>query len=191
MVSSFRQCLEDQSRKTGISTIFGGIIGGKSAKKTIRDGKKRNWSSLPRGNKPGMVLIDSGYGNNTTFLSQLEERNLNYLGGIAKNRKVKLEKTGNAKETIRVDELAASLSKSDFTEVQLTIEKPKTFWVAVVEGEISRLEGKKSIAIVMNASSFSEATEVDYFLTNVPPNQATPQWVVKTYSQRNWVEVFY
>jgi SRSO17 transposase len=147
--------------------------------------------SLARGNKPGIVLIDSGYGNNTTFLSQLEERNLKYLGGIAKNRKVKLEKKGNAKETIRVDKLAASLSKSDFTEVQLAIEKPKTLWVAVVEGEISRLEGKKSIAIVMNASSFSEATEVDYFLTNVKPNQVTPQWVVKTYSQRNWVEVFY
>jgi SRSO17 transposase len=147
--------------------------------------------SLARGNKPGIVLIDSGYGNNTTFLSQLEERNLKYLGGIAKNRKVKLEKKGNAKETIRVDKLAASLSKSDFTEVQLAIEKTKTLWVAVVEGEISRLEGKKSIAIVMNASSFSEATEIDYFLTNVKPNQVTPQWVVKTYSQRNWVEVFY
>lgn len=147
--------------------------------------------SLARGNKPGMVLIDSGYGNNTNFLSQLEERNLKYLGGIAKNRKVKLEKTGNAKETIRVDELAASLSKRDFTEVQLAIEKTKTLWVAVVEGEISRLEGKKSIAIVMNASSFSEATEIDYFLTNVEPNQVTSQWVVKTYSQRNWVEVFY
>ena len=95
-------------------------------------------------------------------------------------------------------------------------------WVAVVEGKISRLEGKKSIAIVMNASTFSEATEVDqrsaagkgssselgsdaceprsvvlrrstadYFLTNVEPNPVTPQWVVKTYSQRNWVEVFY
>lgn len=147
--------------------------------------------SLARGNKPGMVLIDSGYGNNTTFLSQLEERNLKYLGGIAKNRKIKLEKKGNAKETIRVDELAASLSKKDFTELKLAIEKNKTLWVAIVEGEISRLEGKKSIAIVMNASTFSQATEVDYFLTNVEPNQVTPQWVVKTYSQRNWVEVFY
>lgn len=38
----------------------------------------------------------------------------------------------------------------------------------------------------MNASTFSNATDIDYFITNV-----TPQWIVDTYSQRNWVEVFY
>ena len=43
----------------------------------------------------------------------------------------------------------------------------------------------------MNASTFSEATDVDYFLTNVEPSIVTPLWVVQTYSQRNWVEVFY
>jgi len=31
--------------------------------------------SLARGDKPGIVLVDSGYGNNTNFLSQLETRN--------------------------------------------------------------------------------------------------------------------
>jgi len=165
--------------------------------------------SLARGDKPGIVLVDSGYGNNTNFLSQLETRNLKYLGGIAKNRKIKLERNGNSQQSIRVDELAASLSIEELTEVQLLIEEPKTLWVAIVEvrnalrrkhlnpiqvngeGEISRLEGKKRIAIVMNACSFSEATEIDYFVTNVNPKIVTPDWVVKTYSQRNWVEVFY
>ena len=32
--------------------------------------------SLDRGPSPGIVLIDAGYGNNTTFLKKLEEREL-------------------------------------------------------------------------------------------------------------------
>ncbi len=43
----------------------------------------------------------------------------------------------------------------------------------------------------MNASSFEEATELDYFITNVDSSKATKQWFVTTYSKRNWVEVFY
>ena len=45
--------------------------------------------SLNRGYRPGIVLIDAGYGNNTTFLKELEKRKLEYIGGLAKNRKVK------------------------------------------------------------------------------------------------------
>jgi hypothetical protein len=37
------------------------------------------------------VLIDAGYGNNITFLLELEKRKLKYLGGLAKNRKVIIE----------------------------------------------------------------------------------------------------
>ncbi len=44
--------------------------------------------SLSRGSSPEIVLIDGGYGNYTTFLKKLEERELKYLGKIAKNRKV-------------------------------------------------------------------------------------------------------
>ncbi|HCF29422.1 MAG TPA: IS701 family transposase, partial [Cyanobacteria bacterium UBA11049] len=69
--------------------------------------------------------------------------------------------------------------------------KPKTVWVATRVVEISRLEGKRSIAIVMNASTFSQATDIDYFITNVSDSIVTPEWIVTTYSQRNWVEVFY
>jgi hypothetical protein len=43
----------------------------------------------------------------------------------------------------------------------------------------------------MNAPTFDEATDIDYFVTNVDPSIVTSQWVVQIYSQRNWVEVFY
>ena len=42
---------------------------------------------LSRGHQPEIVLIDGGYGNNTSFLNQLEKRSLTYIGGLAKNRK--------------------------------------------------------------------------------------------------------
>jgi SRSO17 transposase len=41
------------------------------------------------------VLIDAGYGNNTTFLLELEKRKLKYLGELAKNRKVIIAKSAN------------------------------------------------------------------------------------------------
>ena len=40
---------------------------------------------LQRGEKPGVVLIDAGSGNNTTFLKQLESKKLKYVAGLAKN----------------------------------------------------------------------------------------------------------
>ena len=54
-----------------------------------------------------------------------------------------------------------------------------------------RLKGKRKIAMVMNAKTFKEAKDIDYFITNVESSLVTAQWVVDTYSQRNWVEVFY
>ena len=43
----------------------------------------------------------------------------------------------------------------------------------------------------MNASSLEKATEIDYFITNVEPSKVTPEWIVNSYSNRNWVEGFY
>ena len=34
----------------------------------------------------------------------------------------------------------------------------------------------------MNASSIEDATEIDYFITNVKPSKVTPEWIVNTYS---------
>jgi len=137
------------------------------------------------------VLIDAGYGNNTTFLLELEKRRLKYLGGLAKNRKVITQIESNKLPEIRLDKLAEALSVEEFTPVQLNLDKPKTVWVATVEVELDKLEGTRTIAIVMNASTFEQASDVDYFITNVDSKIATPDWIVTTYTQRNWVEVFY
>ena len=147
--------------------------------------------SLERGYRPGLVLIDGGYGNNTTFLMELETRNLKYLGGCAKNRKVIIETSDNHREEIRLDKLAELLPDEAYTPVQLKLDKPKTVWVATVEVQLPKLEGKRTIAIVMNASTFNAASEIDYLITNVDSTKKTAEWIVTTYAQRNWVEVFY
>jgi SRSO17 transposase len=147
--------------------------------------------TLSKGYQPGIVIVDAGYGNNTSFLLELEKRKLKYLGGVAKNRKVTISPKDNNRQTIRLDELAHSLPQEAFREIQINLDKPKIVWVATLEVEISRLEGKRSIAIVMNASTFSQATDTDYFITNISTSVVTPEWIVNTYSQRNWVEVFY
>ncbi len=147
--------------------------------------------SLARGYRPGIVLIDAGYGNNTAFLKALEEKKLKYLGGLAKNRKVIINEPSGIETKIRLDKYAQSLSKEDFEKVILNLDKPKTVFVATFTAQISRLEGIRSFAIVMNADSFEEATDIDYFITNIEASIVTAEWVVETYSQRNWVEVFY
>ena len=147
--------------------------------------------SKARGYRPGIVLIDSGYGNNTNFLKELEKRELNYIGGLAKNRKVKVVNSKKLTEEIRLDKLAESLSQETYTQISINLGKSRIVWVAVIEVEISRLKGTRKIAIVMNAPKFQDADDIDYFITNVERSIATSQWVVDTYSQRNWVEVFY
>jgi DDE superfamily endonuclease len=147
--------------------------------------------SLSRGYRPGIVLIDAGYGNNTSFLLSLEKRRRKYLGELGKNRQVIIAQSGKIKEKIRLDNLAQSLPDHAFTPIQLNVENTKTVWVATIEVELSQLEGTRTIAIVINASTFQNASDVDYFITNVDGSTATAEWIVTTYSQRNWVEVFY
>jgi SRSO17 transposase len=138
------------------------------------------------------VLIDAGYGNNTNFLKDLEERKLKYLGGLAKNRKIIIKKEAGIEEKIRLDEIAKSLSEEDFEKITIQLEPEKTVWVKVFSAKISRLEGERNLAIVMKASSGEKATEVDYFITNVvETDTVTASWIVRTYTERNWVEVFY
>ena len=132
-----------------------------------------------------------GYGNNTSFLNQLEKRSLTYIGGLAKNRKVIIKKQDDIKEEIRLDKLAESIPQKAFNLVQLSTKNAREVWVATLEVEISRMSGQKTIAIVMNAKSFSEATDINYYITNREDKYVTPEWIYSTYSQRNWVEVFY
>lgn len=147
--------------------------------------------TLARGYKPGIVLMDAGYGNNTSFLQELENRKLKYIGVIAKNRKVIIQKTENETEEIRADNLTKALPVEAFTIIQLNLKRPRTVWVAIKEVELSKWTGKKVLAIVMNADTVDTATEIDYLMSNVDLSTATEEWIVKTYSQRNWVEVFY
>ena len=138
------------------------------------------------------MLIDAGYGNNTNFLKDLEERKLKYLGGLAKNRKIIIKKEAVIEEKIRLDEIAKSLSEEDFEKITIQLEPEKTVWVKVFSAKISRLEGERNLAIIMKASSGEKATEVDYFITNVvETDTVTASWIVRTYTERNWVEVFY
>ncbi len=147
--------------------------------------------SLDQGYRPGIVLIDSSYGNNTSFLQELEKKKLKYIGGIAKNRKILVKTKSKELEEIRLDEYAKWISYEEFKEIQINTENPRTVWVAIIEVEISKLEGPRKIAIVMNAPFFEDADDIDYLITNVEPELVTEQWIVDTYSQRNWVEVFY
>lgn len=147
--------------------------------------------SLNRGYRPGIVLIDSGYGNNTTFIKELEERKLKYLGGVAKNRQVIINKSTGFEERVSLEELAKTLPIESFQQVCVNSEKPKQVFVATFRGRVIQLEGERNFAIVMNANSYEEATEIDYFITNVNSSQATAEWIINTYSNRNWVEVFY
>ena len=87
--------------------------------------------------------------------------------------------------------MALSLPSSNFKKIQLSLEKQKIVWVATRKIELSKLTGKKVIAIVMNAATYDEATDIDYLMTNVDLLALTEEWIVKTYSQRNLVEVFY
>lgn len=147
--------------------------------------------SLDRGYRPGIVLIDAGYGNNTAFLKKLEDRRLKYAGGVAKNRKVIITPNSENEQSISLYELLKSLPSQRFEEVLLLLEKPRKVWVATFKALVSRLEGERTFAIVMNASSYEEATDIDDFITNVDPYKVTSEWIVKTYQERNWVEVFY
>lgn len=49
------------------------------------------------------MIVDAGYGNNTSFLLELEKRKLKYLGGVAKNRKVTISEQENNQQTMRLD----------------------------------------------------------------------------------------
>ncbi len=147
--------------------------------------------SLNRGYRPGIVLIDSAYGNNTSFLKELEEKKIKYIGGIAKNRNIIFKNKSGKTDTIRIDKYAQWISDEEFKKIEIPGEKTRNVWVAIIEVEISKLIGQRKIAIVMSAPVFEDAEDIDYLITNVEGEKVTEQWIVETYSERNWVEVFY
>ncbi len=126
-------------------------------------------------------------------MKELESLKLNYIGGLAKNRLATIinPNTGEKQEEKRLDEIILSLPKAKFQAVTLELEQPKTVWVATRQAETNGLEGKRDIAIVMNASSVESATEIDYLITNEQGDKVTGEWIVKTFSIRNYIEKFY
>jgi len=82
--------------------------------------------SLELGLRPGVVLVDAGYGNNSTFLKQLESKKLKYVAGLAKNRKVIYQlKSNEIKVETRLDELGKRVQAQAFTAIQLDARSPK------------------------------------------------------------------
>ena len=71
-------------------------------------------------------------------MKELENQELNYIGGIAKNRKILFRTSSGKSDTIRIDEYAQWIRNEEFEEIQIQGEKPRTVWVAIVEAEISR-----------------------------------------------------
>lgn len=115
-------------------------------------------------------------------MKELQSKKLKYIAGVAKNRKVSFPlKTDEKKGETRWDQLAKRLKAKAFTVIQLDWEVPKTRWVGIVEVERSVFWETKTIAIVTNAASLSEATEVDYLITNALETQATGEGIITTY----------
>lgn len=147
---------------------------------------------LKRDLKPGLVLLDAGYGNNGVLLAELEKRNLQYVAALSKNRIVYVKLPGDpGRNKHRLEDVAKTLAPEYFQKVTLELDKPRDVWVAVVPIHFPKLEGTRMLAIQLNASTFSEAQEIDYYTTNAPPEIATASWIAKSYSDRNWIEVFY
>ena len=149
---------------------------------------------LDRGKRPSVLLMDGGYGNNGPLMNQLVSRNLTYIVGVHKSRKVKVIRE-RREISQRLDEVVMSLSPSDFTpllrESNSPKQLPKKVWVATFPGTTSKVEGQQTFAVILNTSTLTSETKVDYLMTNAPQERATATWIVTTYCQRNWIEVFY
>ncbi|BAQ65096.1 mobile element protein [Geminocystis sp. NIES-3709] len=146
---------------------------------------------LNRNYHPQIILMDGGYGNNTNLLEKLEQKNLKYIGIIAKNRLVQVVKEDLRESEKRIDEIAKLLPQESFEEIKTGKNREKTLWVATIKIKLSALSGIKTVAIVMNAPSFEKSTDIDYLMTNETGEKVNGNWIVETYTQRNWIEVFY
>lgn len=147
-------------------------------------------SCLDKGLTPGLVLLDAGYGNNAPLLKEIENRGLKYVASISKARVVYYQLAGDCRrEKHRIEDIAKSLAPESFLPIKLDLDKPRTVWVSSIDIYLPKMSGKRVIAIQMNAPTFTEATEFDYYITN--ENKEIAAWIARSYSRRNWVEVFY
>ena len=147
---------------------------------------------LDRGLTPGLVLLDAGYGNNSTLLKEVEDKGLKYVAAINKCRNVYWEMpTDTRREKHRIEVVAQTLAPECFKPIELLLEKPRKVWVATIEVYLPKMSGKHIVAIQLNAATLEEASEVDCFITNETKERASGEWICQSYSRRNWIEVFY
>jgi len=147
---------------------------------------------IERDLKPGRVVADCFYGDNIKFLQALEQRQLEYVVALKGSRNVYIELPGDKRrEKHRLDAVAKTITAEQLTKVTLPLEEPRDVWVATFKIHFPKLTGTRILAIQLDAPSFEEATEVDYFLTNASTETATATWIAIEYSSRNWIEVFY
>jgi SRSO17 transposase len=149
-------------------------------------------SCLDKALTPGLILLDAGYGNNSTLLKEIEKKGLKYVAAINKCRNIYFEMSMDTRrEKHRIEDVAKTLTPESFTPVELPLEEPRTVWVATIEAYLPKMSGKHIIAIQLNAATFEEASEVDCYITNETKERASGEWICRSYSRRNWVEVFY
>jgi hypothetical protein len=147
---------------------------------------------LARGLSPGLVLLDAGYGNNGPLLKYLEEKELTYIACVSSSRIVWFQLDGdNQPQKHKLEDVAKTLNQDAFVEVELPLDKPRKVWTAVISAGLPKFTGKRIFAIQINAPTIAEATEVDYYITNADEESASAAFIVKCYSHRNWIEVFY
>ena len=147
---------------------------------------------LDKGLSPGLVLLDAGYGNNVPLLKRIEEKGLKYVASINKNKNFYYEMLGDSRrEKHGIEDIAKSLPPENFVPVELQLEKPRTVWVASIETYLPKMSGKRTACIQLNAPRFEDSTDTSYYLTNEISEIATAEWIAKSYSRRNWIEVFY
>jgi SRSO17 transposase len=147
---------------------------------------------LDRGLTPGLVLLDAGYGNNAPLLKEVENKGLKYVAAINRTRNVYYQMSGDSRrEKHRIEDVAKSLAPESFKPIELQLDKPRTVWVCAVEIYMPQMSGKRIVAVQINAATFAAASEVDYYITNEAKERASAEWIVRSYSRRNWVEVFY
>ena len=147
---------------------------------------------LDKGLTPGLILLDAGYGNNGPLLKEIENKGLKYVAAINRSRNVYYEMAGDTRrEKHRIEDVAKTLAPESFEPVELLLEQPRKVWVATIEVYLPKMSGKRIIAIQLNAPVLDEASEVDCYITNESRELASAEWIARSYSRRNWVEVFY
>ena len=147
---------------------------------------------LDKGLTPGLILLDAGCGNNGPLLKEIENKGLKYVAAINRSRNVYYEMAGDTRrEKHRIEDVAKTLAPESFEPVELLLEQPRKVWVATIEVYLPKMSGKRIIAIQLNAPVLDEASEVDCYITNESRELASAEWIARSYSRRNWVEVFY